>query len=184
MAKRLTLITGGIRSGKSQYALELLRQRTPAPKCFLATAQALDEEMKVRIARHRQERGGDFFTFEEPLHLAEALERVQGQYDFILIDCLTLWVNNLLFYFSAPPEQIENEIRSFLDVVRLGRAEIVFVTNEVGCGVVGENPLNRLFIEKLGRLNQELARLCDEVILLVAGIPNPLKQGQHARLES
>ena len=177
----LTLITGGVRSGKSRYALELARARGTA-KCFLATAEALDEEMSMRIARHRAERGPDFFTLEEPLELAKAIERVQARYDLILIDCLTLWASNLILRFPNAPEQIASEIKSFLEAVSLKKSGFVCVTNEVGLGLIPDHSLGRQFIDTLGSLNQEMARLSDEVVLMVSGIPNSIKGGVGARL--
>ena len=179
----LTLITGGIRSGKSRYALELAGRYTRG-KCFLATAEVLDEEMKARIAWHRKERGSDFFTWEEPIKLAHAIQQVQTQYDLILVDCLTLWVSNLLSRFLGAPKRIEEEIKSFLEKVNLRKTDFIFVTNEVGLGLVPDNALSRQFIDRLGSLNQELGRLCDEVILMVSGIPQWMKGGVGARLDS
>ena len=179
----LTLITGGVRSGKSRCALELAGQRAQT-KCFLATAEALDEEMKARIVQHRKERGSDFFTLEEPIKLASAIQQVQTQHDLILVDCLTLWVSNLLGRFPDTPKQIEAEIKSFLEIVSLRKTDFVFVSNEVGLGLVPDNSMGRQFIDTLGNLNQELGRLSDEVIFMVSGIPNSIKGGIGARLGS
>lgn len=177
------MITGGARSGKSRYALELASQRGQV-RCFLATAEALDSEMKARILRHREERGRNFFTLEEPIKLAHAIQQVQTQHDLILVDCLTLWVSNLLLRFPDAPKRIEGEIKSFLEMISLRKTDFIFVTNEVGLGLVPDNALNRQFIDRLGSLNQELGRFCDEVILMVSGIPQWMKGGVGARLDS
>lgn len=179
----LTLITGGIRSGKSRYALERARCFPDAKKCFIATAEVLDKEMKLRIARHREERGRDFFTLEEPLDLAGALQAAEQKYDLILIDCINLWISNLLLYFSDDAGQVEAKIESFLKVVQLHKKGIWLVTNEVGLGLVPDNVLARQFVDLLGNANQALARLSDDVILMVSGIPKSLKERTHANLE-
>lgn len=200
MTKTITFITGGVRSGKSRYALELARARsapylgaTPvypagggrvAPT-FVATAQPFDGEMESRIARHRVERGEDFSTLEEPLYLAQALTRAAAQTNLILVDCVTLWVNNLLYQFAGQPAIIQREIQSFLGVVGERRTDLILVTNEIGWGVTPQEPLARWFLEEHGRLNQELACLSDEVILMVSGIPQWIKgAGVASRLDS
>lgn len=177
------LVTGGVRSGKSRYALDLARQtEVPGPKCFLATAEPLDHEMKIRITRHQQERTGDFVTLEEPVHLARRVETAGKDSGLILVDCMTVWVGNLLHYFDGKPEQIGHEIETFLNSVREAKAGMIFVTNEVGLGVMPENALSRRYIDQLGILNQSLARMCDEVIFMVSGIPTKVKGEFNARL--
>jgi len=179
--KTLTLITGGTRSGKSRYALELARERAgDRAKCFLATAEPLDEEMKVRILRHREERGSDFITVEEPLRLSQAVLSAQEQFSFILIDCLTLWMSNLLSHLSD--EQMEHEVKSFLEVLSSRKTDLLFVTNETGWGVIPNNVLARRFVDELGSLNRKLAEISDEVILMVSGIPSMIKGGMNAKL--
>ena len=179
--KILTLITGGTRSGKSRYALELARERAgDRAKCFLATAEPLDEEMKVRILRHREERGSDFVTVEEPLQLAQTILRVQEQFSLVLVDCLTLWMNNLLSHLSD--EQMEHEVKSFLEVLSLRKTDLLLVTNETGLGVIPDNVLARRFVDELGDLNRKVAQISDEVILMVSGIPNTIKGGINAKL--
>lgn len=199
--KTITLITGGVRSGKSRHALELAEARLPeglsgskpgqrnrelaearsVRRSFLATAQAFDEEMKVRIARHQAERGNSFLTREEPLYLSQAVAAASAETDLILIDCLTLWLNNLLYHFAGQPEQVKREIQSLIGMVGEKRTDMILVTNEIGMGVVPDNPLSRRFLEEQGRLNQELARLSDEVILMISGIPQVIK---GARVDS
>lgn len=179
-----TLITGGVRSGKSRHALELARHTSvPGPKYFVATAQPLDEEMKIRIAKHQEERAQDFVTIEEPLYLAKAIETAQRESGLIVVDCLTLWVNNLLYCLADRPDLIQHEIESFLKTVCSKKAEMIFVTNEVGFGLVSAHALTRLYVDELGNLNQALATVCEEVILMVSGVPIPIKGGVHARVD-
>ncbi len=181
--KTLTLVTGGIRSGKSRFALELAQARA-SRKTFLATAEPFDEEMKKRILRHQAERGKDFTTVEAPLHLAHAVREASRHTDLVLIDCLTLWVNNLLYRFGSEPEKIHFEMDSLLDVAADRQTDIILVTNEIGLGVIPENLLVRRFLDEQGRLNQELARISDEVIFMISGIPQVIKGvGIHANLD-
>ena len=173
-----TLITGGVRSGKSRYALERAQAVFPdQPKCFIATAEPCDEEMRARILRHQKDRGNDFVTLEEPIRLAEAVASAEREFSVIVIDCLTFWMNNLLFRFSEDPKQFDFQIQSFLKTLETAqeKTSCLMITNEVGCGLVGANPLDRQFVDRLGVLNQEIGRLCEEVILVVAGVPNSMK---------
>ena len=174
---------GGIRSGKSRYALELSRQHSGSPKCFLATAQPLDEEMKLRIARHKEERTQDFITIEEPLDLARVVQKSQKEFSLILVDCLTVWVGNLFHHLEGDQSRIRHEIESFIDVVACKKVDMIFITNEVGLGLIPDDPLSRRYLDELGSLNQNLASLCDEVVLMVSGIPKLIKGEISARLE-
>lgn len=183
--KTLTLITGGIKSGKSHYALELARQSDiSGPKYFLATAEPLDKEMKIKIAKHREERAQDFMTLEETLYLANAIEKAQREAGLIVVDCLTLWVNNLLYRLVDEPDLIKQEIKSFIDTVSFKKTNMIFVTNEVGFGLIPNSPLSRRYIDELGSLNQNLAVLCNEVIFMILGIPNHIKGSVNARVGS
>ena len=165
----MTLITGWSRSGKRKMALE--RARLFSRKIFLATAEAIDPEMKDRIARHQKERGESFLTVEEPVALAKALRENAAAADVILIDCLTFWLNNLLHYRL----DASKEIADFLKVLEEKPTSLVLVTNEINMGVIPSDPLSRRFVEEQGRLNQEVAGRADEVILMVSGIPQILK---------
>jgi len=158
-----TLITGGIKSGKSSHAL-VLAEEFGQPRRFLATAQALDDEMVLRIRRHKEERAGRFETVEEPLLIHERLA------ENMVLDCLTLWVNNVLYY------KREAEFDGWLGALleRLPR-DIVIVTNEVGMGFVPMDPLSREYGILLGRANARVASACDRVILMVAGQPLRVK---------
>lgn len=158
-----TLITGGIKSGKSSHAL-VLAGDFPEPRRFLATAQALDGEMELRIARHKAERAGRFETIEEPLLIHERLG------ESMILDCLTLWVNNVIYY------EREAEFDTWLDALvdRLPK-NIVIVTNEVGMGFVPADALSRRYGILLGKANARIASACDRVILMVAGQPLRVK---------
>ncbi|MBI3307145.1 MAG: bifunctional adenosylcobinamide kinase/adenosylcobinamide-phosphate guanylyltransferase [Candidatus Omnitrophica bacterium] len=180
----VTLVTGGIRSGKSRFALELAKGKFPGIKTFLATAQPLDEEMKQRIAKHQEERGSEFLAVEEPVYLSRAIQKAAESSPLILVDCLTLWMNNLIYHLGNDSLEMKNEIRLFLECLESKPASIILVTNEIGWGLVGENPLSRCFVDSLGSLNQEAARLSDEVILMVSGIAQYVKRQEiHARLD-
>lgn len=179
----ITLITGGVRSGKSRYAVELAMRRAEK-RIFIATAEALDDEMKLRIANHRRERGNAFQTAEAPVFLAEAVMTAADQAPLMVVDCLTVWVSNLLHHFQGKDEAIAVELRSFIQTVASGVLDMILVTNEVGLGIMPENFLARQFSDLLGQLNQEMARHSDEVILMVSGIPQVIKgQMHHARLD-
>jgi adenosylcobinamide kinase/adenosylcobinamide-phosphate guanylyltransferase len=170
---RLALILGGARSGKSRYALELARS-FPAPRLYLATAEAGDEEMAARIACHRRDRGEGWDTVEAPLELAGALAQAQGRYQVILADCLTLWLSNWLLRAedSAELERVCGELAA---VGERATTPTILVSNEVGWGIVPENPLAREFRDWAGWLHQLIAKAADVVVLLVAGLPLILK---------
>lgn len=174
----ITLITGGARSGKSRFA-EQLTQQHGAPLCYLATAQPLDGEMDERIARHRARRGTDWQTIEEPLALPQTLARLDGNYGAILVDCVTLWLTNLLL--ARDLDQIDLEDHLLGDLHRLATTlramttSVILVSNEVGMGIVPEHRLGRLFRDLAGQANQILAASCDEVYTLISGIPLKLK---------
>jgi adenosyl cobinamide kinase/adenosyl cobinamide phosphate guanylyltransferase len=177
---RLLLLLGGARAGKSNYALRLATAHlgSPAAKvCFIATAQALDEDMTARIARHREQRPSDWQTIEEPYQIDEAL-RQAGEAEIVIVDCLTLFVSNWLLRYGDEHacEQFVGRItRDFLELARSQQQTIICVSNEVGLGVVPETRLGRVFRDLLGRVNQDFARAADEVYLLVAGLPLQLK---------
>ena len=173
----LTLILGGARSGKSRLARSFV---TGAGRvCFIATARAEDDpEMQARIARHRAERPESWQTIEEPLAVAEACERAARDADAVIVDCLTLWLSNLLWEHRAePPGFVEETGRS--GIARIAAASrwcrIILVSNEVGCATVPEAALARAFRDTQGLLNQSAAEAADEVIFTVAGLPLYLK---------
>lgn len=174
----IIFITGGARSGKSGFAEKRSRE-FGAPLGYLATAQTLDSEMDERVRRHRERRGGEWSTIEEPVYLSQALTRCDGQYRAILVDCLTLWLSNLLFTYEDAADQLEERIQE--DLQRLKSTlqgmvtPVVLVSNEVGMGIVPDNRLARLFRDIAGSANQTLAGAADEVYAVISGIPLRLK---------
>lgn len=170
---RLALVLGGARSGKSSYALELAR-RSPPPRLYLATAEAGDAEMAARIAQHRRERGEDWDTWEVPLDLAEAVTQAQGRYQVILVDCLTLWLSNRLIR-GGDIAGRKNACLDLVAALERTATPTILVSNEVGWGIVPDNPLAREFRDWAGWLHQLLAVAADLVVLLVAGLPLTLK---------
>lgn len=174
-----TLILGGAKSGKTALALRLAQTLAAdgAPLVYIATAQALDGEMRGRIRRHQAERGPRWTTLEEPLDLAGALLRTQAPGCVLLVDCLTLWVSNLLTQARLEPAAVEARTGELCRVVDGLPASVVLVANEVGLGIVPDNALARAFRDLAGRLNQGLARVCPNVIFVAAGLPLVLKGG-------
>lgn len=163
----MTLIGGGSRSGKSKEALKRLRGVGPRLG-FIATAQAWDDEMRERINLHRAERGPDIVTWEEPLRVADRLRSEGASYDAIVVDCLTLWLTNLML--QDQRTNISEETEDLLDAAANTRTEVILVTNEVGCGIVPENALAREFRDEAGRLNQRAAERAAEVYWMIFGI--------------
>jgi len=171
MAK-ITFIIGGARSGKSSYALSLCPVRAKK-KVFLATAEPLDDEMAERIARHKQERDGQWQIIEEPVMLAAALGGVNGA-DYLLVDCLTLWVSNCMMRKIALPA-MEKEIGAFFKQTEGVRGRVTIVANEVGLGIVPDNALARGFRDIAGRINRLVAARADKVFFMTAGIAMKVK---------
>jgi adenosylcobinamide kinase / adenosylcobinamide-phosphate guanylyltransferase len=163
------LVGGGARSGKSRYAIELARKHGTR-LAFLATAQAHDLEMEARVAKHRAERGADFATIEEPLEIADSLRKCDA--DSIVVDCLTLWLSNVMLTFGR---DVDAETEKLLDAARACTAALILVTNEVGCGIVPETTLGRDFRDRAGVLNQRVASVADEVYWMAFGIPMRVK---------
>jgi adenosylcobinamide kinase/adenosylcobinamide-phosphate guanylyltransferase len=161
------LIGGGSRSGKSREALKRLRA-SGSRLGFIATAQAWDDEMRERIELHRQERGCDIVTWEEPLRVADRLRQDGSEYSAIVVDCLTLWLSNLML--QGESSDIRKETEYLLDAATNSSAEVILVTNEVGCGIVPDNALARAFRDHAGRLNQQAAERASEVHWMIFGI--------------
>jgi adenosylcobinamide kinase / adenosylcobinamide-phosphate guanylyltransferase len=168
MTGRSILVLGGARSGKSRFA-ESLAAGFAGEKIYLATAQPGDEEMAARIAAHRGRRGPEWSTVEAPVALVEALEKTVA--DFVLIDCLTLWISNLLLAGTEVAPCIER----LAETMRAQAGTVVVVSNEVGLGIVPDNALARRFRDDAGLANQCLAQACDEVVFVAAGLPLKLK---------
>ena len=176
MSKRLALILGGVRSGKSSHAQRLAANGERV--LFVATAEAGDQEMEARIEAHREARPLDWYTLEEPIDLVGALTPLLHRYDTVLLDCLTMWVSNLLL---RGPETASarsgtlSEARRLLDMYRNGDASWIVVSNEVGLGVVPPTELGRVYSDELGRVNQLVAAEADEVYFMAAGLPLQVK---------
>ena len=166
----VTLILGGARSGKSRHG-EALVESQPGPCVYLATAEAGDAEMAARIAAHRARRGDRWTTVEAPLELVGALERETGPDRAVLVDCLTLWLSNLMGAGRDVARACEGLIAALPGLA----GPVVFVSNEVGLGIVPDNAAARAFVDRAGRLHQDLAAAADRVIFMTAGLPADLK---------
>ena len=176
MKKELILILGGARSGKSSFAERLARRGRQV--LFVATAEARDEDMKRRIAAHRERRPAGWDTLEEPLDPAAALRPVLDRYGTFLLDCLTLWVSNLLLDKPGHAEdgsRIPDAARELLDLIQESPATWILVSNEVGQGIVPSSTLGRTYRDVLGRVNQLAASRADRVYLMTAGLALELK---------
>jgi adenosylcobinamide kinase/adenosylcobinamide-phosphate guanylyltransferase len=169
-SKRKILALGGARSGKSQFARRTA-EASGLGLVLIATATALDAEMTARIARHRQERGADWLTLEEPLDLAGAITLAAAPDRVVVVDCLTLWLTNVMLGGG----NVEAEIAALLLATRLSTGPVILVSNEVGQGIVPETPLGRAFRDAQGELNQAMAAVCPDVVLMVVGLPLRLK---------
>lgn len=192
MKKRIVFITGGARSGKSSFALGEA-EKIEGRKAYIATAQALDDEMKERIEKHRKERGVDWDTFEEPLKVSEIIADIKDKYSVIVLDCLTLWLSNIILQSKNTTPQINDLLHELKNLSRsrssnrskrlnglndlsgLNSLNFFIVSNEVGMGIVPENELARKFRDTAGFLNQKAAEIADEAYLVTAGIPIKIK---------
>jgi adenosylcobinamide kinase / adenosylcobinamide-phosphate guanylyltransferase len=166
-----TLVLGGVRSGKSRLAA-VLAAESGLPVTYVATAEARDDEMRRRIAAHRAVRPAEWRVIEEPLALCRVISRETEGRRCIVVDCLTLWLTNLL---SSRTIAFEHERGAFLEGVRKWTCDLVLVSNETNMGIVPLGDLTRRFCDEAGLLHQELGRHCDRVMLCVAGIAYPLK---------
>lgn len=178
-----TLVLGGARSGKSAHA-ERLAAQTGGGVVYIATAHAGDAEMAARIAHHREGRPAHWVTVEEPLLLADAIARHSAPSTVVLVDCVTLWLTNLLFSSGREypetgmidlPPMFGAQRAALLDVLRQPAGDVVLVSNEVGLGIIPLGALSRSFVDEAGRLNQALAAVCDQVLFVAAGLPMALK---------
>lgn len=170
MEKNIIFILGGARSGKSSFALNEA-SKIKGQKAYIATAEALDSEMQQRIEEHKRNRGNDWDTFEEPIEIVSLIKDIHKKYDVILIDCLTLWLSNLMH----SNKKIENEIQSFCSSLFTVHCSLFTVSNEVGMGIVPDNEVARRFRDFAGFLNQKISEIADEVYLVTAGIPVKIK---------
>ncbi|HEX9662563.1 MAG TPA: bifunctional adenosylcobinamide kinase/adenosylcobinamide-phosphate guanylyltransferase [Candidatus Binatia bacterium] len=170
---QIILITGGARSGKSKYA-ELRAAALGSRRLYVATAEPKDEEMTRRIGEHKSRRGNEWTTIEESLELAEALLARRGQMDCALVDCLTLWLSNLLL--QRDGKYAEEKVKELVEILPRLNFHVVLVTNEVGWGIVPDNMLARQFRDLAGWANQQIAAAANEVVLTVAGVPMIVKK--------
>ena len=181
MSKSLTLILGGVRSGKSSFAQRLAAKGNYV--LFLATAEAGDAEMTARIKAHKESRPAEWDTLEEPLELAAALSPVVGDYDVVILECLTLWVSNLMLRepeTSGAKVDIPLRVRELMETYGNGTASWIIVSNEVGLGVIPPTRLGRDFADELGRANQQIAAEADFVYFMAAGLPLQIKGERSA----
>lgn len=184
---KLIFILGGARSGKSNFALRLAESITPLPtsprkggrtkvggkRLYIATAEALDKEMEERIKKHRRDRGNNWATIEEPIKIADVIKRNKG-YDVILLDCLTLWISNLMHREVRGGRTLQ-KIIDLISACKKAKASIIIVSNEVGLGIVPDNPLARQFRDIAGFANQKIADSANEVYFMVSAIPSKIK---------
>lgn len=165
---KVTLVLGGARSGKSRFAERLAEGA--ASRTYIATAEPFDDEMRDRIGKHREQRGGGWTTVEAPLDLAEALAACTS--DFVLVDCVTVWLGNLMHH----QRNLRDEVAALCDCLKTQMADVVLVSNEVGLSIVPENAMARRFRDDQGLANQRLAEVADEVYFIAAGLPLTLKK--------
>ncbi len=186
MSTRIVFIIGGARSGKSSFALSEA-SKIKGLKAYIATAEALDSEMKERIERHKKSRGNRWDTYEEPLKINTVLTGMKNKYSAVVLDCLTLWLSNLMLRSKQPG----NAINKFLQVLGslscssssnrlnsltgLNGLNLFIISNEVGMGIVPDNKMAREFRDVAGFLNQKVAEIADEVYMVTAGIPVKIK---------
>jgi len=172
--KETIFVIGGCRSGKSRYSIDLAQQVQGGRKTFIATCVPLDDEMKQRVQRHREERDESWNTIETSIELSEAIIENSSKTDVILIDCLTLWVSNLLME-TEDQYKIFKEVKKLTSALEVAKCQVILVSNEVGTGIVPENRLARLYRDIAGHVNQKIAACSDRVILMAAGIPVQIK---------
>jgi adenosylcobinamide kinase/adenosylcobinamide-phosphate guanylyltransferase len=172
----IELVLGGARSGKSRYA-EQEAAKSGLPVIYIATAEARDTEMQARISVHQQSRPQQWKTVEEPIKLARIIEKYNEAGVCLLVDCLTLWLTNILFDQDGHVKQpiFERETQALYQALSTFSGQLIFVTNEVGLGIVPMDKMTRRFVDEAGYLHQRIAALSDKVVLVTAGLPQKLK---------
>ncbi len=178
MKKATTLVLGGCKSGKSRHALFLADKISTNNKIFVATSVPADSEMQERVSAHKKERGDGFMTIEEPLAISEVIGKNSQKADVILIDCLTLWISNML-YKEYDKKKILHHTDTLARTLNKTECSVILVSNEVGAGIVPENKLARQFRDIAGIVNQKIANAVSDVVLIVAGIPVNIKEKNH-----
>ncbi|MEE4261628.1 MAG: bifunctional adenosylcobinamide kinase/adenosylcobinamide-phosphate guanylyltransferase [Desulfobacteraceae bacterium] len=173
MGKKI-FVLGGCRSGKSGYALESAQKFSADRNVFIATCIPRDDEMKLRVTRHQQERSRHWHTVEAPIHLSEAIGAAGGEAGILLVDCLTLWISNLLME-NYDSDRVLRQVHSLTGAVASAACPVILVSNEVGTGIVPENKLARLYRDLVGSTNQAIAECADQVVWVAAGIPVTIK---------
>lgn len=165
------LVLGGARSGKTGFA-ERLTMRAGTQPAYLATAQTLDDEMRERVKAHREQRGPQFTTIEEPLKLSMAITTAAKKHDAILVDCLTLWITNLIMAEENVAAAVDELLTTLAEVTE---SRVILVSNEVGLGIVPDNAMARMFRDLAGAAHQRIAEICEDAYFVVAGLPMVLK---------
>jgi adenosylcobinamide kinase/adenosylcobinamide-phosphate guanylyltransferase len=172
----ITVVTGGIKSGKSFWA-QSQGESINGSRAFIATALPLDEEMQERIKKHQAERAHKWTTFEEAKDIVTLLEDVTISFDIVLLDCLTMWLSNLLTVYNLSTAVVQQKSDELIACLAGRKSHVIIVTNEVGMGIIPADPLSRSFQSLLGRLNMEVAGVADAVYMMVSGIPLRMKNG-------
>jgi adenosylcobinamide kinase/adenosylcobinamide-phosphate guanylyltransferase len=172
----ITFVIGGCRSGKSSHALDLAKRTSMEDRYFFATCEPHDEEMKQRIKLHKDQRGPSWQTKETPILLPETITEYSHKAGVIIVDCLTLWITNLLLK-TDDQEKVLEYVQDLLTALENSKCPVILVSNEVGAGIVPENSLARLFRDLAGFANQKVAKVADKVIFMAAGIPVAIKEG-------
>lgn len=172
MPNKITFITGGQKSGKSDFALKLVEEDHDR-LCYVATALTLDDEMKERVRRHKEERSSRWNVIEESVNIKDAVMANKDDYDVFLIDCMTLWMSNLMM--STNDDDILEMVHDFINTVRVTKAHVIIISNEVGNGIIPENKVARRFVDLSGKVNQMIAQGSDEVFLMTVGISQKIK---------
>jgi adenosylcobinamide kinase/adenosylcobinamide-phosphate guanylyltransferase len=173
MGKRLIFITGGTRSGKSRFALDYANRHF-SKRLYLATCEVLDEEIAERVENHKKMRGPEWKTVEEPIEIIDKINEYGDRVEAILLDCITLWLSNLLMRQNSDVK-IMDELDRFIKTIKQNQTSFIIVSNEVGMGIVPADSLGRRFRDLQGMANQKIAEAAETVILIVSGIPMILK---------
>ena len=170
----ITVVTGGIKSGKSSWA-QKRGESISGNRAFIATALALDEEIRQRIKKHQSDRSDKWTTWEEAVEIVPLLEDLTTRFEVVLLDCLTMWISNLLTVYNFSSELVKQKSDDLTACLSNKNTQIILVTNEVGMGIIPSDPLSRAFQGHLGRLNREVASVANELYMMVSGVPLQIK---------